>query len=107
MIDFTELSEPDIIRLLGERFREYRLNLRLTQNELADKAGISAKTISNFESGRLRNMSKRNFLTLMKVIGQIGNIENLLPELPESPYLLTRYAIKQNRVRHGKNSTER
>ena len=42
-MDYREFSEPDIIAILGGRFREYRLNCQMTQKELAQHAGISSK----------------------------------------------------------------
>lgn len=40
----------------------------------------------------------------MKVIGQINNMDNLLPELPESPYLIRKNEKKAQRIRHSKNN---
>ncbi len=85
-MDFIEYSEPDIIKILGERFKNYRLNSQQTQKELADKTGVSYKTISNFESGRANNITMVNFLTLLRSIGQLQNIDEILPEMPLSPY---------------------
>ena len=35
MADLYEYSTPELVRLLGERFREYRLRCNLTQKEVA------------------------------------------------------------------------
>ena len=95
------MSEPDIIRILGERFKEYRLSMRLTQKELSEKTGISHKTISLFESGRGRNITMQNFLTLLRAVGMLQNIGELLPELPSSPYLIQSRLKRKNRIRHS------
>ncbi len=39
--------------LLGERIRERRIKLRLSQEALAEKAGISANTVSRIEGGQM------------------------------------------------------
>ena len=100
-MDFIQLSEPDIIRILGERFKEYRLSVRLTQKELSEKTGISHKTISMFESGRGRNITMQNFLTLLRAVGMLQNVEELLPELPGSPYLIQSQLKRKSRIRHS------
>lgn len=100
-MDFMQLSEPDIIRILGERFKDYRLSVRLTQRELAEKTGISHKTISLFESGRGRNITMQNFLTLLRAVGMLQNIGELLPELPTSPYLIQSQMKRKSRIRHS------
>lgn len=101
-MDFIELSEPDIIKILGERFKEYRLSIRLTQKELSEKTGISHKTISSFETGRGRNITMQNFLTLLRSVGMLQNIDNLLPELPSSPYMVQRQMKRKSRIRRSK-----
>ena len=105
-MDFMQLSEPDIIRILGERFKDYRLSVRLTQRELAEKTGISHRTISLFESGRGRNITMQNFLTLLRAVGMLQNIGELLPELPSSPYLIQSQMKRKSRIRHKLSDSE-
>jgi transcriptional regulator with XRE-family HTH domain len=42
---------PPITKLFGQRLRSLRRLRRLTQEELADRAGVSTKTISEIERG--------------------------------------------------------
>lgn len=41
----------DIKKLFGKNVKEKRMNLRLTQEQLAEKAGISPKSLSQIELG--------------------------------------------------------
>lgn len=41
----------DIKKLFGKKVKEKRTNLRLTQEQLAEKAGISPKSLSQIELG--------------------------------------------------------
>lgn len=41
----------DIKKLFGKKIKEKRTNLRLTQEQLAEKAGISPKSLSQIELG--------------------------------------------------------
>ena len=47
----AELS-PTESQLIGSRIREARVKRRMSQAELADKAGISLPQISTIENGR-------------------------------------------------------
>ena len=47
----SAMSNPEIISALGQRFKEYRLANRLTQQEAAEKAGVSLITLRQFENG--------------------------------------------------------
>lgn len=98
-MDYSAFSEPDIIAVLGERFREYRLNCRMTQRELSGRAGVSPKTLSAFESGKGSNITMRHFLSLLREIGMLDRIDDVLPDLPPSPYRKERRSGKKGRIR--------
>lgn len=101
MIDYYEYSTPELIRLLGARFKDYRLRSNMTQKDVAEQSGITITTIHKFEKGLAGNMSLNTFLLLMKAIGQLDAIDGLLPELPPSAYLL-KEEKKVQRIRHKK-----
>ena len=103
MADYYEYSVPELVRLLGRRFKEYRMRANLTQKEVAEQAGLTVATIHKFESGTATNVSLGTFLLLLKAIGQIDGVDELLPELPESPYLY-KQEKKVQRIRHKKQS---
>jgi transcriptional regulator with XRE-family HTH domain len=101
MTDFYEYSIPELVRLLGSRFKEYRMRCNLTQKEVAQQSGIGLTTIHKFENGTAGNLSLSTFLHLLKVVGQIDALDDVLPVLPESPYLI-RGEKKAQRIRHTK-----
>lgn len=102
MKDFYEYSTPELVRLLGSRFKEYRMRCNLTQQEVADQSGVGLTTIHKFENGTAGNLSLSTFILLLKVVGRINAFDDLLPELPESPYLIRRNDKKAQRIRHSK-----
>lgn len=81
-------TNQDMLNLLAQRLKEYRLAARLSQKEMAEKAGISKATISHFEQGSNLNMTLNNFISLLRVFGMEKRIEEILPELPMSPKAL-------------------
>jgi len=97
-----EYSTPELVRLLGSRFKEYRMRCNLTQKEVAELSGIGLTTIHKFENGTAGNLSLSTFILLLKVVGQINALDDVLPELPESPYLIRKEDKKAQRIRHSK-----
>ena len=97
-----EYTTPELVRLLGERFKEYRMRCNLTQREVAERSGVGLTTIYKFENGTAGNLSLSTFILLLKVIGQVDALDDLMPELPESPYLVRRDEKKVQRIRHPK-----
>lgn len=102
MKNLYEYSTPEIVRLLGERFKEYRIRCGFTQKDVSQQSGVGLTTIHKFENGTAGNLSLSTFALLLKVIGQINALDNILPELPDSPYLMRRCDRKAQRVRHSK-----
>ena len=102
MANFYEYSTPELVRLLGARFKEYRMRCNLTQKEVSELSGIGMTTIHKFENGTAGNLSLSTFLLLLRVVGQIDALDDVLPELPPSPYLMRRDEKKAQRIRHAK-----
>lgn len=98
----SPLSPAEIIRTLGLRFRDYRMRLNLTRKEVADMTAISQTTLYKFETGLMADMSMSTLLKLLRVVGMQENWEELLPDLPESPFLITNNK-KRRRIRHPKS----
>ena len=97
---FLRILSPELVRMLGERFKEYRMRCNLTQKEVSELSGVGLTTIHKFENGTTGNLSLSTFILLLKVIGQINYLDDLLPELPVSPYLVRRNEKKAQRIRH-------
>jgi transcriptional regulator with XRE-family HTH domain len=70
----------NIYELLGQRLREQRLALGLTQKALAEKADVSVAFLSFLESGR-RKGSLQTYADLAKALG-LG-LDQLLKPAPK------------------------
>ena len=99
MVDYYEYSIPELIKMLGARFKDYRLRSEMTQKDVAEQSGVSINTITKFENGTTGSMSLGTFLLLMKAIGQIEGLDDMMPDLPESAYLQNG-GKKVQRIRH-------
>ena len=101
-MDYYEYSIPELVKILGARFKDYRLRSQMTQRDVANQSGISINTIVKFENGATGSLSLNTFLLLMKSIGQLEGMEEMMPELPESAYLINK-GKKVQRIRHKKS----
>ena len=107
MDNLSYTTNQDIIALLCQRLKEYRLAARISQREMAEKSGVSLTTISHLEQGMNRNITLNNFISLLRVLGLEQRLSDLLPELPVPPMALkqmNKYIPK--RVRRSSHDTE-
>ena len=58
-----------ILLELGETIRRLRREKGLTQEETAEKAGISRPTLSRMEQGRFANVSVRALCIILNILG--------------------------------------
>ena len=66
MVDFYEYSTPELVRLLGNRFKEYRIRCNLTQKDVSEQSGIGLTTIHKFENGTAGNISLSTFYCVVE-----------------------------------------
>ncbi|MCH4813814.1 helix-turn-helix domain-containing protein [Vreelandella neptunia] len=97
MLDLS-LSKPgEIVKRLCERLRKERLAQRMTQSEVAGRAGIGTNTVSNLEAGR--NVGFENLVRVAMVLGRAKELDALfLPRL-ESIDDIRRYEESTQRKR--------
>jgi putative transcriptional regulator len=87
------MSDKAIIKELGRRVKRKRLERNLTQQEIADIAGISRPTVSDLERG-----NPFEILTLIQVLRALDalvEIDLFLPDPGISPLQLARLRGKE------------
>ena len=77
------LTDEAILTELGKRFAQRRLELQLTQEMLAEQAGISKRTMERVEAGATTQMS--TMIRMLRVLGLLDRLEALLPEAVPRP----------------------
>ena len=101
-MDLKKYSNTQILHMLGLRFKDYRLVMNLSQEDLAKSAGVSVSTVHKFETGTITNMNVTNLMALLRPVGLLERIDDLIPEQPQNPYLLVG-GHPQQRVRRKKS----
>ncbi|MCL2296026.1 MAG: helix-turn-helix domain-containing protein [Methanomassiliicoccaceae archaeon] len=84
--DVYELSDTEIIRLVGEKIRTIRLNNNVTREQLQKASGVHAKTIGDLESGR--NITLVTLVSVLRGLRELNLLDRLLEEEAVSPLLL-------------------
>ncbi len=62
------MGDTDFLKEMGQRIMVRRKSLRMTQEELADKLGVSAQMISNLELGK-KAIRPENLARVCEVLG--------------------------------------
>ena len=88
-------------RILIERIKQYRINYPLTQTELAEKSGVSVRSISRFENGEDISLSK--FFSLLRAL-DLG--ERLLEFIPDQS-IRPSYYLETEKKRSRASGTRR
>ena len=76
-------SDKTILKELGYRLGQYRLNRNMTQGDLAEEAGVSKRTLHRIEHGESTHIS--NMIRILRALNLLGNLEALVPEPAISP----------------------
>lgn len=84
--DLYERSNNDIVSGLGERFRDYRIALRLTQKDVAEQSGVSVMTVVRFEKGEGGSIRLDTFVSLLRAVQKLDGIAEAIPEIHVSLY---------------------
>lgn len=71
----------DILLDLGKKLRQHRLNNNFTSGKLAELSGVSVRTITGFERGE-KNISLLNLIELLRALGLVDTLNELIPEIP-------------------------
>ncbi len=81
---YDDMNTPyESIISLGEAFAKYRKSLKISQQRLHEKTGISIFTISQFENGKGHGLSLSHFLLLLDAVGLEVSLSDLIPIVSE------------------------
>ncbi|MEN9465133.1 MAG: hypothetical protein RL217_1314 [Pseudomonadota bacterium] len=85
---------------LGERLKQVRLNKNLTQQDIADHAGLSRRAVINAEKGKT---TLEAFVTILMVLGLAEQLTLFLPPQPISPIQLAKLQGEKRQRASGRS----
>lgn len=94
-INFEILSDSQVEAELGRRLKRRRVEMGLNQSELAERAGLGRRTITAVENGR--GCGTGTFIALLRVLGGLPALAQLLPDPGPSPIALTSGRVKERK----------
>jgi len=100
-MDWNSLSNANVVIEIGKRLKNERINKRLTQKQLAGKAGVSLFTVAKIEKGN--SVSVSMLVAVMRVLRLLDKLELLLPEQPISPLAVLKQTRKVTKRVRPKN----
>jgi transcriptional regulator with XRE-family HTH domain len=93
----ASISDDALLAELGRRIAARRVDLGLTQSDLASKSDVSKRTIERIEAGH--SIQLANFLAILRELDLLDALEQLLPEAGPRPMdLLRRRESTRRRV---------
>lgn len=90
-----EWSDEEIIGKICERIRQLRRSCCLSQEEFAGKTGVSVATVKRIENRTVRDISLMTILKIGRATGVLEGVADLVPDLPDSPFLTARKSGKR------------
>lgn len=103
----TNLSDNAILIEIGKFITQRRIQLQITQAELADKAALSRSTVSLMERGE--SISLNNLLKILRVLDALYVLSPFRVQEKKSPLALAREEQKKYRkrvVKSHKNTSD-
>jgi len=97
------LTGEAILAELGGRLAQRRLELQLTQEMLAEQAGVSKRTVERIEAGATTQMS--TLIRILRVLELLDRLETLVPEAGPRPMDLIKLKGKARKRASGKRKS--
>ena len=102
------LSDTDLIHRIGVKIRECRLKQNISQQNLAQTAGVSLSSVIRMEEGKIKSFD--TFVRILRTLGKLEMFDTLISEEPISPneYYQFVHSIKQSlRKRAAKHNDKK
>ncbi len=96
------LPDDAILAEIGERLARRRLDLQLTQADLAEQAGVAKRTVERIEAGASAQMS--TVIRLFRVLGLLPGLDQAIPHAVTRPMDLLKH---KGKVRQRASSRQR
>lgn len=96
-----QLTDETVLKELGGRLAGARIEHNLTQAALAEKAGVSKRTVERLESGEVATQLS-GFLRVCRALGLLESFEMLLPEPVPGPMVQLKLAGRKRQRATGK-----
>lgn len=77
------MTDEAVLIEIGQRILHCRLDMQLTQADLAEQAGIAKRTVERIEAGASAQMS--SMIRVLRVLALLQRLDRLIPEQSQRP----------------------
>ena len=98
----SNITNDALLKLLGARLAQLRLTKNLTQQQLAEQAGLGLRTIQRLELGAAATHLS-GFVRVCRVLDLVGHFELLIPEPAVSPMAQLKQQGRKRQRATGRN----
>lgn len=95
MIFENMMTDAGILREIGNRIAQSRINANLTQQALSREAGVSKRTLERLEAGH--SIQLNGFIRILRVLNLIPNLDTLIADPGPRPMDLLKLKGKTRR----------
>jgi transcriptional regulator with XRE-family HTH domain len=99
----SKMTDQALLRLIGERLSGLRLARNLTQQQLAEQAGLGLRTVQRLELGAAATQLS-GFLRVCRVLGLVENLDAFIPQQAVSPMAQLKQAGRKRQRATGKRT---
>jgi putative transcriptional regulator len=99
-MNLSVMNDAAVLTELGERLRRHRLNLDITQDDLAEKAGVARSVVQKIEQGEPCMLD--GWLRVLRALGALDQLDAFLPDPGISPLQLARLQNRERRRATGR-----
>lgn len=89
------MSDEAVLRELGKRLLQARIERSLTQERLAERAGVGKRTVERMERGE--SVQSMNLVRVLRALELLAALDALLPEPTARPMELLARGAKPRR----------
>jgi putative transcriptional regulator len=101
-MDYVTMSDTAVLAELGRRIQQERLNQNLSQETLAQRAGISRRALQYLEMKGACTLA--SLIRVLRVLGKLIALEAFLPVPQVSPVQLARLRRTERQRAGGKRN---
>lgn len=99
----SNMTDEALLRLVGERLSGLRLARNLTQQQLAEQAGLGLRTVQRLEVGAAATQLS-GLIRVCRVLGLVENLETFIPQPAMSPMAQLKQAGRKRQRATGKKA---
>ena len=99
------MADDAVLEELGRRLERRRLDLQLTQANLAEQAGVSKRTVERIEAGAATQTL--SLIRILRVLDLLHSLDQLIPETGPRPMDLLKLKKKERKRASSRRTADR